>query len=276
MLLGRNWRTGLADPYHFILTLSWPRFFALAAFGFLLLNALFGVAYWIDPGSVANARPTQFLDYLFFSIETFATVGYGVMAPQNAYGHVVASCEIFVGMMGIALITGLVFARFSKPRARITFSRNLVMRRFDGQPALMVRLANQRANRIMEATASMHMVRNEITADGESFVRVHDLSLLRGNSPAFSLTWTLIHPIDAASPLHGWPLTRVEEAGTRIIVKVSGHDETMAATVHAIEQYAPDAIAVDHRFVDIITTAADGKRTVDLSRFHDVEPSRYI
>lgn len=241
VLLGRRRPARLGDPYHFVLTLSWPSFFALTVVSFVLVNAAFGLAYWLDPGSVANARPDRFFDYLFFSIETLATVGYGVMAPHDAYGHVVASVEIFFGMLGIALITGLVFARFSRPRARIAFSERL-------------------------------LIRNETTAEGESFVRIHDLPLLRAGSPAFSLTWTLIHYIDAGSPLHGWTPEMLKEANGRIIVSVSGHDETMAATVYAIENYLAEDVAVGHRFVDVITTDKDGQRVIDLTRFNDIEP----
>lgn len=192
------------DLYHLALTLTWPRFFAALVFLFTLVNLVFGFLYWLSPGSVSNARGDSFLDHFFFSVETLATVGYGVMSPGSLYGHLVATSEILSGLVGIALITGLVFARFSKPTARILFSDRAVIRDFNGERVLMLRIANQRhSHRIVEATASMSLVRSEVSSDGEDFVAIHDLRLLRDRNPVFALTWTLVHAIDERSPLHG-------------------------------------------------------------------------
>lgn len=265
-------RIQFGDLYHLVLTLSWPQFFALLVVAFICVNTVFGTAYWIIEGSVANARPGEFFDHFFFSIETLATVGYGTMAPANAYGHIVASVEILLGMVGIALVTGMVFARFSRPRARIAFSNRLVVRDFDGNRVLMVRLANERYNRIVEATATLSLVRNEISADGEAFVRIHNLPLIRSSTPVFALTWTLIHRIDEISPLHGWDSVNLALASSRIIVSVTGHDETMAATVFSTGDYVSEDIAFNHRFVDVLRTTEDGQRITDLAYFHAVEP----
>lgn len=262
------------DLYHLVLTLTWPRFFALLVAAFICVNTVFGTAYWSVDGSVANARPGNFFDHFFFSIETLATVGYGTMAPANAYGHIVASIEILLGMVGIALVTGIVFARFSRPRARIAFSNRLVVRDFDGSRVLMLRLANERHNRIVEATATLSLVRNEISADGEVFARIHNLALMRAHTPVFALTWTLIHTIDETSPLYGWDSASLALASSRIIVSVTGHDETMAATVFSTGNYVSDDIAFNHRFVDVPRTTDDGQRVTDLTYFHAIEPCR--
>ena len=261
----------LRDPYHLVLTLSWPRFFGVLVLAFILVNLLFGTLYWLLPGSVANARADVFSDFFFFSVETLATVGYGVMAPANLHGHIVASLEILTGMVGIALTTGLVFARFSKPTARILFSRNAVIRDFKGERVLMLRIANERHNRIVEATAALSLVRNEVDALGETFVRIHDLRLLRERTPVFALTWTLIHPIDERSPLHGLDTAQLAASSSRLVVSVAGHDETMAAWVHAGGEYAAEDLVFDGRFVDILRVTAAGERVVDLTRFHDIE-----
>lgn len=261
----------LRDPYHLVLTLSWPQFFAALVAAFLVVNLAFGGLYYLQPGSVANARPDAFFDHVFFSIETLATVGYGAMSPASAYGHIVASVEILCGMVGIAVVTGLVFARFSKPTARILFSERAVIRRYDGQQALMLRLANERHNRIAEATATLSLVRTETAADGETFIRMHDLTLIRKTSPVFALTWTLIHPIDANSPLHGWSVEQLAAARARIMVSVIGHDVTMAASVYAGYDYQAEDLAFAARFVDILRVTPDGERQVDLTRFHEIE-----
>ncbi len=262
-----KWR----DTYHLVLSLTWTQFFGALLFAFALVNLLFGTLYWLLPGSVANTKADAFLDYFFFSIETLATVGYGTMSPASIPGHIVASVEILTGMVGIALTTGLVFARFAKPTARILFSQRGVIRDFDGQRVLMLRMANERHNRIVEATARVSLLRSEITAQGESFIRIHDLRLLRKRTPVFVLTWTLIHPIDERSPLRGLDAAQLTESFFRIVISVTGHDETVASSVYAGREYAAEDLVFDGRFVDILRMTPEGERVVDLTRFHDIE-----
>ena len=261
----------LDDPYHLVLTLTWPRFFGILILGFVLINLLFGTVYWLLPGSVANVRAGHFFDYVFFSIETLATVGYGVMSPASVAGHVVASVEILTGMVWIAITTGLVFARFSKPTARILFSDRALIRDFDGARVLMLRIANERHNRIVEASATLSMVRVEVNAQGESFIRIHDLTLIRERTPVFALTWTLIHKIDEHSPLFGLDQAQLLASRCRILVSITGHDETVAASVYAGGSYEAQDVVFEGRFVDILKSTADGDRAVDLTRFHEIE-----
>lgn len=260
------------DLYHLALTLTWPRFFAALVLAFTFVNVVFGTLYWLSPGSVHNARGDSFLDHFFFSVETLATVGYGVMAPASLYGHLVSASEILTGLVGIALITGLVFARFSKPTARVLFSDRAVIRDFNGSRVLMVRIANERhSHRIVEATARMALVRSEISSDGEDFVAIHDLLLLRDRNPVFALTWTLVHAIDEQSPLVGLEGTQLAASQSRIVVSVSGRDETMAASVYAGGNYRADDVVFDARFVDILSVTSGGERVIDMTRFHDIE-----
>lgn len=267
----RHW-SGWSDPYHLILTLSWPQFFALLTGFFLALNLVFATAYWLIEGSIAHMHQDSFFDALFFSIETLATVGYGEMAPGSFAGHVISSLEILFGLMSLAVVAGLVFARFSKPTARVLFSDNVVVRDFDGQRVLMLRVANERYNRMMEPSARLGLLRLERTTEGENYYRIHDLPLLRERNQVFALTWTLIHPIDDTSPLYGWGKESLLAARSRITVSISGHDETIAASVFALHEYPAAAILFDYRFVDIIADTADEMRIVDLTRFHDVVP----
>ena len=261
----------LRDPYHLVLTLSWPGFFTSLVLAFLALNLMFGTVYWLMPGSVANTHDGAFLYCFFFSAETLATVGYGVMSPASIAGHVVAMIESLTGMVGVAVITGLVFARFSKPTARILFSRHAVIRNFEGGRALMLRIANERHNRIVEATASLSLLRREVNAQGEHFVRIHDLALIRERTPVFALTWTLIHRIDDKSPFYGLGAAEITAHHPRITVSVSGHDETMAATVYAHHNYEARDIIFDAHFVDIISESPEGERIVNMTRFHDIQ-----
>ena len=262
-----NWR----DLYHLVLSLTWPRFFAALVFAFVLVNLAFGTFYWLLPDSIANARPGEFLDRFFFSVETLATVGYGVMSPVTVAGHVVACIEILTGMVGIALTAGLVFARFSRPTARVLFSHRAVVRDFNGQRVLMLRMANERLNRIVEATARLTLVRTELTVEGETIVGLHDLRLTRERNPVFALTWTLVHPIDESSPLHGRDAAQLAADQSRLVVSVTGHDETMAASVFTGREYSAEDLVFGGRFADILHTKSDGERVVDMTRFHDVE-----
>lgn len=263
----RDWR----DAYHVILALNWSQFFLLIVLVYLAANLIFAAVYQLQPGAVANTT-RGYLDYLFFSIETLSTVGYGYMYPVTVYAHIVASVEIFIGLLSVALVTGLMFARFSRPRARILFSKVAVVGRFDGNPALMVRVANERHNPILEADVSMTLIRVETTSDGEKFRRQHDLRLMRRHSAAFALSWTIIHQITAESPMHGLTHEDMLKSDLLIAVSVTGLDEILEQTVHARGEYNADTILCDRRFVDILIPS-DGHTILDLTRFHDTEHS---
>lgn len=259
-----------SDLYHLILTLSWPQFFTAVFLFYLAVNALFALAFLANQGSIANARPGSFADAFFFSIETLATVGYGYMYPRTMYGHTLASIEILVGIMIFAVVTGLVFARFSRPTARVIFSRNVVIDSFNGQPTLMLRVANQRRNQILEASANLSFVRDETTAEGQTFRRFYDLLLVRSRSPAFAMTWTIMHTIDANSPLHGMSQEGLRDCTANLAVTITGLDETIAQPVHARHDYKTSEILLGHRFVDLLVTGPNGDPQVDLRKIHEV------
>jgi inward rectifier potassium channel len=265
----RKWHW--SEAYHSILTLSWPRFFALMFGIYLFVNLVFATAYYLIPGTILNARSNGFLDAFFFSIETLATVGYGVMSPATTYGHVVASTEILLGMLVTAMLTGLLFARFSRPTARVLFSRVAVITTFNGNPTLMLRAGNERNNLILEASVRMSLIRKEKTLEGEVFYRVYDLKLDRERSSAFALSWTVMHRIDESSPLHGKrPADLVADEST-LSVAISGLDETLNDTVHARNSYEPEDIVFGSHFVDILFERETGRWSVDFTKFHDVE-----
>lgn len=265
-------RFSLKDPYYTVLTVRWPTFFALAVTFYLSLNLFFATAYYLVPDCIHNARPGVFADCFFFSIETLATVGYGVMSPATLYGHIVASTEIITGMMSMAVITGLVFVRFSRPKARLLFSRVAVVAPFDGRMALMLRVANQRNGAVADASARLTMLRAvKSGGDGHIQRRFIDLSLERPTSPMLGLSWTLIHYIDENSPLHGLTQEILEEEGGSLLVSISGYDESISANVTARHAYRPDALLYSHRFVNIIKYLPTGEIELDMTHFHDVE-----
>ena len=260
------------DLFHYFMTVSWPQLFATFAAFFLAFDTIFGLAYHLRPGCIANLNPPGFAGAFFFSVETLATVGYGEMSPGSLYGHIVATVEIVTGMLSLATITGLMFARFSKPTARALFSRVAVVAPFNGEPMLMLRVANERRNSIVEASANLTLSWIEITLEGNSFRRVYDLKLERSRSSLFALSWTIMHRVDESSPLFGIDAATLAAQKARLLVSITGIEESLAATVHARFDYTDDAILLGQRFVDVVCTSPDGRVYIDLTRFHDVEP----
>ena len=258
-----------ADISHRCLTASWPSFIAGAALVFLGFNAVFAVFYWIGDQPISNVPGGAYIDYLYFSIETLSTAGYGDMHPQTHYGHFIATVELFTGIFSMSLMTGLIFARFSRPNARLLFANNPVISAHEGSPTLMVRLANERQDIIGNATARLWMFKNTVTAEGHPFRRFYELPLLRNESPALALSWTLHHVIDENSPLYGLHPEDLEAANVSFVVVVSGYDVVAAQTVHARKLYDHPDLRFGHRYVDVLTVSEDGKVRIDYGRFHD-------
>jgi inward rectifier potassium channel len=259
------------DLYHHFMTVSWPRLFGTIAALFLGFDFLFGCLYRLVPGCIANLNPPGFAGTFFFSVETLATVGYGDMHPQSLYGHTVAMIEMFVGLMMLALVTGLMFARFSRPRARFLFARYAVVRPLDGRRTLMFRAANARQNVVQEASAQLRMVRDEVTLEGLRLRRITDLALVRSSQPAFSIGWTIMHVIDASSPLAHETEETLGRSKASLILSVSGTDETTGHVLIAREEYLSAAILWNKAFRDVLNVTADGAVHIDYTRFHDVE-----
>ncbi|WP_224091759.1 ion channel [Nostoc sp. MS1] len=267
-----TWYSYWRDPYHLLLTIPWSGFLLIICLSYITINIIFALAYWLGGDCIANARPGSFLDLFFFSVQTLASIGYGAMYPKTLYSNIVVTIEAMIGLVGIALMTGLAFARFSRPSARVIFSRVAVITPYNGVPTLMFRTANQRRNLILEAQMRVYLMRDEITTEGEFIRRFHDLKLLRTQTPSFTLSWLALHPIDETSPLYGMSAESLIQTNTNIIISVSGIDEAVAQVVHARHQYTAHNILWNNRFVDIFHHTSDGHRYIDYKYFHDVEP----
>jgi inward rectifier potassium channel len=257
------------DFYHRLLTISAWTLFALLCAGYVVFNLVFAGLYLLQPGSIANAAPQSFADPFFFSVQTMATIGYGEMRPATFYANILVTIEVLLGMTGLAIASGLVFARFSRPTARVMFSKVAVIAAHDGVPSLMFRAANQRRNEILEAQVSVMLLRDEISSEGVEMRRFHDMEVSRPRTPMFALTWTVIHPIGENSPLYGESRESLLRAHAQIIVSIVGLDETFSQQIHARHTYDAGDIRWNHRFVDIIGRAEDGHRSIDYRRFHD-------
>jgi len=258
-----------ADISHRCMTASWPAFIGGAALVFIAFNAVFAAFYWIGNQPISNVPGGAYIDYLYFSIETLSTAGYGDMHPQTLYGHLIATVELFTGIFSMSLMTGLIFARFSRPNARLLFADNPVISSHEGVPTLMVRLANERHNIISNASARLWLFRNGVSVEGQSFRRFYELPLSRNESPALALSWTLYHALDEESPLYGLSADDLEASRASLVVVVSGYDVIAAQAVHAQKSYNHPDIRFGHRYADILGTSEDGRLRIDYGRFHE-------
>jgi inward rectifier potassium channel len=263
-----DWR----DIYHWLLTLTWSRFIAVLFVSYLLVNTTFALLYELGDHSIAELPPHSFSGAFFFSAETLATVGYGHSYPATFYGHVVATAEIMLGMFGLAVVTGVVFVRFSRPVARLVFSNTLVISDFDGVPTLMLRVANLRHQAMAEAQFRMTIVRDERIEEGDVMRRFYPLRLQVDHVIAFPAALTIRHTIDEHSPLYGNGAAELERSDTRVFASVIGIDTIMAAPVQSSQDYIWRQIRFGHRFVEIYNDIDSGRFTVDYGRLHDTEP----
>ena len=266
-------RRFVSDLYLFLLQASWPKLVSIFGLLYIVANAAFALAYVLDRGSIENARPGSFEDAFFFSVQTMATIGFGKLVPQTALANCLVTIESLVGLLGLAIVTGLVFAKFSRPTARVIFSRVAVIGQWEGMRSLMVRTANERDNRILEAHIHLVLIRTETTAENVLVRRVHDLPLVRNSNPSFGLSWTAIHPINEGSPLFGTTAERLATNEDEIVVSLTGLDETYSQTIHARRSYRASEILCGVRFADILTRLPDGRMQIDYQHFHDVVPA---
>jgi inward rectifier potassium channel len=229
-----------------------------------------------DPHGILNARPGNFWDAFLFSVQTIASIGYGFLSPKSTYANTIVVIEAFVGILNLAIITGVVFARFSRPYARVLFSDVAVITPLDGIPTLMFRAANQRSNQILDANIVVTYAHQETSREGITMRRFQELALVRSRSALFALSWTVMHRVDETSPLYGQTLKSMTENEAELLLLLSGTDETVSDQIFARHSYKPHQIRHGHRFVDILSVTAHGLRLVDLTRFHDTEPDGII
>jgi len=262
----------LADLYHLLLVARWRRLLLLIASTYAGINGVFALLYLAGGDCLVGARPGSFGDAFFFSVQTFSTIGYGTMSPRTTYASVVVSLEAFVGLIMVAMATGLMFAKFSRPTARVLFSDKIVIGTRNGKRTLMLRMANERGNDVIEASFRVTILKPEITPEGDKIRRLFDVELVRDETPLFAISFTAFHTIDASSPLSGETAESLRQEAMRFIVTVTGLDSTFAQTIHARHIYEAGDVVWDARFVDVLSNLPDGRLQVDLAKFHDVEP----
>lgn len=259
-----------ADFYHHLLTSSWLALLLQIVLAFIVINALFACGYYLD-GGIENAH--SFSDVFFFSVQTIATIGYGKMSPITIVSQILMSIEAVCGLINFALITGLIFAKFSRPTARVRFSRIAVISRRDGVPSLMFRMANVRSSQIVEAQIHVAFSRDERTHEGEYVRRFYELDLARYRNGIFAYSWTAVHPIQPGSPFYGASAKDMLDSDANVTVSLTGIDEAFSQTVYARHSYKASEIIWGARLVDIIDeTAAIGSR-FNYANFDEFEPA---
>ncbi len=262
---------GFRDLYHAFLRMHWGAALGAIAGTYLALNAVFAVLYLVV-GGVANAAPGSFLDVFFFSVQTMGTIGYGTMFPVSRVANAVVVVESVVGLMVVALATGLVFARFSQTRARVVFSSRAVVSPLDGAPSVMIRVGNQRRNNnIVDATFRLSLSRTTRTAEGRVVYRSVDLALLRERAPALARAWIVVHRIEPGGPLHGESPDSLQAVDAELTLAVSGIDDVSLQPIHARNVWVAKEIVWGARLADMITEPPDGSLLIDLTRFDEIE-----
>lgn len=263
------------SAYHYLLTITWPKFLGLVTLGYLATNAVFAVFYVVAgahalTGFDGEPQPLRFVTAFFFSVHTLATIGYGNIAPVNMAANIIVTVESLIGLLGFATIGGLVFARFARPTAVIIFSRNAIIAPYRDVTALMFRVVNQKSNQLVELHAKVILSRRKVggTADRE-FI---SLALERDHVDFFPLAWTIVHPIDKDSPFYGESEETFRKCDAEVLVMLNGFDETFSQTVHTRSSYKGDEIIWSVKFKSMFNPPSDdGVVSVDIRRLSEYE-----
>ena len=265
-------RAPFRDFHYRFLRAPWWLAVAAIVLAFLALNALYALLY-LYTGGVRDMRPGSFLDAFYFSVQTMGTIGYGDMYPISRAANLIVVSEAVASLIVSALVTGLVFSKFSQVQARVGFTNRITVCPVNGVPTMMFRLGNERGNQIVEAHLRVVMIRTEHTLEGMTFYKMLDLPLVRDRSHAFNRSWTAMHNIVPGSPLYGVTEQSMNEEELEFVVSVIGTDDTSLQPVHARRHYSHRDVLWGARHADVLTELEDGAILLDLRKFHDTIPT---
>jgi len=269
----RNWQNPFADLYHYFFSLSWPKFFVHIAAIYALTNLFFGVLYFMcGVDALGDGHSTgleRFRHCVFLSIENMSAIDYSRVGKVGIGPYILMTMQAFLGLLTLAVITGLFYARFSRATARIIFSNKVIIGNYNGRRCLSFRIANERLNQIAEAHMTLNLTKNEVSQEGEHARRFYDLKLERNHSLLFALSWTVRHFIDESSPLFGMDMEKMRQDQMGILASLTGIDETFSQPIIARHAYMLEDIVYDKRFKDIVVWH-DKKVHIDLKGIHDM------
>ncbi len=262
-------REYLVDIYHQVLHMKWRYLLLYFFVFFLIVNFIFALLYHLAPDGISN-HSNSFLDSFFFSVQTFSTIGFGSLSPHSLYANILVTIEAMLGLICVALMTGIVFSKFAQAKAKVLFSNDILVSTFQGKPTLMFRVANARTNQIVNAQVHLTLLRDIKTQEGQEFREFTVLKLVKEHTPVFYLSMTVMHVIDETSPLYGISLDMMEKQDLELIVNLSGLDGTFGQTIHSQFSYKKDNIVFGGRFADILSKAPNDVRVIDYSHFHTI------
>jgi len=262
--------------YHWLLKISWPRFLAFITITYVAINGLFAVGFLLcGPDALQSSAGyfsgQPFFRAFFFSVDTFATIGYGNIVPVGVIPNTLVTIEALLNIVGVALATGVIFARFSRPSARVIYSRNAVVAPYRGITALEFRIANARSSQLIDV--QVQAILTKIERSGASTVRrFYELELERNRVVFFPLSWTVVHPIAPGSPMFGLTHSDLVEADAELLVLLIATDETQSQTVHSRSTYEADEIVWGAKFANMLMRSeSEGIVGMNLSQIHDIE-----
>ena len=262
----------LQDPYYFAVSLDWRRFGLLFIVAEVSINLFFASLYSAQPGSIANAGANRFISAFFFSLETLATVGYGEMYPATTYAHVISSVEIITGVAFTAIMTGLLFVRFSKPKAKIQYASNAVVTQHNGKPTLMLRIGNARSSLLHDTNLSLHALSRSTSTEGTRHAILVELPLLRSRVPVFAILYTIMHVIDDESPLHGLAEDSEELANMRFFFMLVARDPAIGQEVTDVHMFDGASVRFGARYVDAVRVVNSSKVVADYALLSETTP----
>ena len=264
-------RAFLRDAYHSFLRVPWAASIGLIALAFVLVNLVFAAVYYVV-GGVAGLNASSFFDALVFSVQTIGTIGYGVMHPESHAANIVMIVESIAGIIFTALVTGLVFAKFSRATSRMMFSQNALITTHDGQLTLMFRCGNMRSNVIVDAQLRVSAGFTRKTVEGGNFYRLYELPLVRHHMTGLRRGWLAMHVIDDQSPFYQMDAEALDRHEVELDISLMGLDDVTMQTVHGSHQYTDKQIKFGHRFVDMMRVLPGGDVLVDLTKFDSIVP----
>jgi len=273
---GATWRD--VHPYLFMINTSWPVFLAMIFAGYVIANMVFAFVYLgigVEHlhGAETNTASDRFLSAFFFSTQTFTTLGYGRISPEGLLANLVAAFQALLGLMAFAIVTGLVFGRFSRPAARLALSRQMVVAPYQAGTSLQFRVANRRSNNLMEIEARILLMTVE-PSDRGPLRKYKPLTLERPSVLFLPLTWTVVHPIDEASPLWGQTAEHLARQQAEFLILIKAFDDTFFQTVHVRHSYRHEEVVWGARFVPAFEADAQGQMVLDLKRLSEIAPAQ--